>query len=303
MQTHHSDILILGAGAAGLTAGIYGARSGKTVRILERGAPGGQAAITARIDNYPGVPEADGFALTRNMLAQAERFGCELLTCDVQRAELAEKTIHTDRGTFTADALILATGAEPRKLGIPGEERFRGSGVSYCASCDGFFYRGKEIYVVGGGNSACEEALQLARFGSSVHLLVRRDHLRCQTAIEQELRANEKVHIHFCRELTAIEGQEHPDTLHLRDTETGQTETVTGEGLGVFIFAGYVPATALFTDQLALDDGGYILTDHRMRTSLPGVFAAGDVRQKQLRQIVTAAADGAAAAYYAADLV
>ena len=291
----HVGILILGAGCAGLTAGIYAARAGAQVLILEKGLPGGQAALTATVDNYPGVSHIDGASLMGQMERQATGSGATILCSEALKVEPAERRVETESGSFTADALILATGAEPKQLGIPGEQEFRGRGVSYCAACDGFFYRGKEIYVVGGGNSAGEEALHLAEIGSMVRLLVRSGELRCDEAIRQQLLEHPKIEIHYHRSLLEIQGEGKIQSLVLGNTETGERWTVPAEGCGVFVFIGYRPATALFAGKLEMDENGYLITDENLQTGIPGVFAAGDVRQKQLRQIVTAAADGALA--------
>ena len=293
------QILILGAGCAGLTAGIYAARAGKQVLILEHGLPGGQAALTAEIDNYPGLPGTDGVTLMQRMEQQARDCGAEILCTGVVSVEPASKTVETEQGRFSADALILATGAVPRELGIPGEEKFQGRGVSYCATCDGFFYRGKDIYVVGGGNSAAEEALHLAELGSRVRLLVRKNALKCDAAIRERLLRHPKIEVLLQRELAEIRGEDTIETLLLRDAETGKLTAVPAAGCGVFIFIGYRPATELFAGKLELDENGYLLTDEGLQTSLPGVFAAGDVRRKELRQIVTAVSDGAIAAVQA----
>lgn len=295
----HVEILILGAGCAGLTAGIYGARAGKEVLILEQGLPGGQAALTARIDNYPGLPGVDGVGLMQAMEAQARELGAQLASVRVLAVYPAEKRVQTDQGSFTADAMILATGAVPRTLNIPGERELTGRGVSYCASCDGFFYRGREIYVVGGGNSAGEEALHLAQLGSRVTLLVRRDRLACDSVIRQRLLRHPKIQILYHRVLTEIQGRERVETLLIRNVQTGQVETLPAPGCGVFVFIGYRPASGLFAGKLPMDEQGYLLTDDALQTGVAGVFAAGDVRQKALRQIVTATADGAIAAYQA----
>lgn len=299
MAGKHVQILILGAGCAGLTAGIYAARAGAGVLILEKGIPGGQAALTASIDNYPGLPHMDGVSLMGRMEEQARQSGAEIRCTGVISVEPGEKRVVTQDGTFTADALILATGAVPRELGIPGEAEYRGRGVSYCASCDGFFYRGKDIYVVGGGNSAGEEALHLAELGGRVILLVRKGALRCDDAIRRRLRSHPKIEVLYHRALTEIRGREHIEALTIRDTQTGLARTVPAQGCGVFIFIGYRPASDLLAGKLALDENGYVMTDENLQTALPGVFAAGDVRRKKLRQIVTAAADGAIAAFQA----
>ena len=295
----HVQVLILGAGCAGLTAGIYAARAGKRVLVLEHSLPGGQAALTAEIDNYPGVPETDGVSLMQRMEQQAKACGAEILCTSVLSVNPASKTVETEQGRVTADALILATGAVPRKLGIPGEEKFQGRGVSYCAACDGFFYRGKDIYVVGGGNSAAEEGLHLAEIGKRVYLLVRKNVLKCDAAIRDRLLRDPKIEIMYHRELVEIQGENAIEALLLRDTETGELTRVPAMGCGVFLFIGYRPATELFAGKLEMDETGYLLTDEQLRTSAAGVFAAGDVRKKQLRQIVTAVSDGAIAAVQA----
>ena len=295
----HVKILILGAGCAGLTAGLYAARAGAETLILEQGLPGGQTALTAAIDNYPGLPGIDGASLMQRLEKQAKDSGAALLCTGVLSFDPVEKRVVTENGDFTADAMILATGAEPKKLGIPGEEKFRGNGVSYCATCDGFFYRGKEIYVVGGGNSAGEEALHLAQIGGRVKLLVRKGELRCDSVIRQRLLAHPKIEILFHRELAEIQGEGRIQSLLLRHTETGERTRVPAAGCGVFVFIGYRPATALFAGKLEMDQQGYLLTDENLQTNFPGIYAAGDVRHKPLRQIVTAAADGALAAVQA----
>lgn len=291
----HVQVLILGAGCAGLTAGIYAARAGAQVLILEHGLPGGQAALTASIDNYPGLPDIDGVSLMQRIEQQAVSCGTELLCTGVLSVDPAIKTVETEQGRFTADTLILATGAVPKELGIPGEDKFRGRGVSYCATCDGFFYRGKEIYVVGGGNSAAEEALHLAQLGKRVYLLVRKNALRCDAAIRERLLCQPKIEVCYHRELVQLQGEAEMESLLIRNSETGELTRVPAAGCGVFIFIGYRPASELFAGKLEMDENGYLITDERLQTSVPGVFAAGDVRKKELRQIVTAVSDGAIA--------
>ena len=295
----HVQVLILGAGCAGLTAGIYAARAGAQVLILEHGLPGGQAALTAAIDNYPGLPHIDGVSLMRKMEQQAVSCGAELLCTGVLSVDPAQKSVETEQGRFTANALILATGAVPKELGIPGEDKFRGRGVSYCATCDGFFYRGKEIYVVGGGNSAAEEALHLAQLGKRVYLLVRKNALRCDAAIRERLLCQPKIEVCYHRELVQLQGKNEMECLVIRNSETGELTRVPAAGCGVFIFIGYRPASELLAGKLEMDENGYLITDERLQTSVPGVFAAGDVRKKELRQIVTAVSDGAIAGFQA----
>ena len=291
----HVQVLILGAGCAGLTAGIYAARAGAKVLILERSLPGGQAALTAAIDNYPGLPGIDGVSLMGKMEQQARSCGAEILCTGVISVDPAQKRVETAEGSFTAEALILATGAEPRELGIPGEEKFRGRGVSYCAACDGFFYRGKDIYVVGGGNSAGEEALHLAELGRRVYLLVRKDALRCDAAIRERVLRHPKIEVLYHRVLSEIRGEDAIETLLIQNVQTGEITSVPASGCGVFIFIGYRPSSELYAGKLEMDENGYLITDENLGTNLPGVFAAGDVRRKQLRQIVTAVSDGAIA--------
>ena len=293
------DIIILGAGCAGLTAGLYAARAGKRTLILEHKLPGGQTALTGEIHNYPGLPGIDGVSLTQRMAQQAQEAGAVLRCTAVENVRLAEKRVETAADVFCADALILAVGAEPKPLGIPGEARFRGRCVSYCASCDGFFYRNREVYVVGGGNSAGEEALHLAELAQQVHMLVRKDRLRCEAAIARRLEHHPKIRLEYNRALREILGTDNVEALVIENTATGQQVTVPAQGVGVFIFVGYRPATAPFAGELPMDENGYLLTDDRLETPLPGIFAAGDVRQKPLRQIVTAVSDGAIAAVHA----
>lgn len=290
------DILILGAGCAGLTAGLYAARAGKRTLIVENKLPGGQAALTREIQNYPGLPGMDGALLTQRMAQQAQDAGAVLRCTGVERIQLEQKRVDTAAGAFGADAVILAVGAVPRKLGIPGEERFCGHGVSYCASCDGFFYRNQEVYVIGGGNSAGEEALHLAELARRVHVLVRRDTLRCEAAIAARLTRHPNIQLEYNRALREIQGGDKIEALLVENTRSGQCTSVPAVGAGVFIFAGYRPATDPFAGQLPMDENGYLLTNEQLETALPGVFAAGDVRHKGLRQIVTAVSDGAIAA-------
>ncbi len=299
MERKSWEILILGAGCAGLTAGLYSARAGKRALILEQGVPGGQAALPGVIDNYPGLPGINGAELMERLKMQTCDAGAELLCTSVHAVFPEEKRVETEAGSFWGDSLIIATGAEPKRLGIPGEDALRGRGVSYCASCDGFFYRDREVYVVGGGNSAGEEALHLAQLARCVHVLARRDRMRCEEAILRQLQAHPRISLEFHRTLAEIRGSEKVESLVIEDTQSGQRTTVPAAGAGVFIFVGYRPASRLLAGSVQMDEAGYLLTDENLRTNLPGVFAAGDVRKKQLRQIVTAAADGAVAAVQA----
>ena len=296
------DLVIVGGGPAGLSAAIYARRSLLDAVTLEREALGGQTILTSEIDNYPGLPHTDGFTLSDAMRAQAEDLGAQIVMDPVSSIERDEATgrfvVEASSARYDAAAVILAAGARPRKAGFEGEDRFSGRGVSYCATCDGMFYRGKQVFVVGGGNSAAEEALFLARLASKVTLVVRKDHLRAQAAVVRELESNERVELRLLTSIVAIDGDELPTSLTLRDNATGETrvETFDEGSFGVFVLVGRDPETELVEGLCDLDGAGYALTDERMATRTPGLFVAGDARSKPLRQIVTAASDGAVAA-------
>ena len=300
------DLVIVGGGPAGLSAAIYAQRSLLDAVTLEREALGGQTILTSEIDNYPGLPHTDGFTLSDAMRAQAEDLGAQIVMDPVSSIERDESTgrfvVEASSARYDAAAVILAAGARPRKAGFEGEDRFSGRGVSYCATCDGMFYRGKQVLVVGGGNSAAEEALFLARLASKVTLVVRKDHLRAQAAVVRELESNERVELRLLTSIVAIDGDELPTSLTLRDNATGETrvETFDEGSFGVFVLVGRDPETELVEGLCDLDGAGYALTDERMATRTPGLFVAGDARSKPLRQIVTAASDGAVAATSAA---
>lgn len=288
------DLIILGAGPAGLTAGIYAARGGLNAVIVESKAVGGQAALTAEIENYPGFASVSGYELVSLMQAQCEALGVSFvfdapvalaLEGDVKRVETAYS------GTLEARAVVLATGALPRTLGIERESELMGGGVSYCATCDGAFFRGKPVAVVGGGNTAVEDALYLEKFASEVYLIHRRDALRADAILADRVK-NSGVHIVWDSVVTALDGDKKLQSVTLKNVKSGDTSSLAVNGL--FVAVGQKPATEGLTGVEL--DGGYIVTDSEMRTSLPGVFAAGDVRKKTLRQVVTAAADGAVAA-------
>lgn len=300
------DLVIVGGGPAGLSAAIYAQRSLLDAITLEREALGGQVILTSEIDNYPGLPHTDGFTLSDAMRAQAEDLGAQIVMDPVSAIEHDPETgrfhVAASSASYDAAAVILAAGARPRRAGFEGEERFAGRGVSYCATCDGMFYRGKHVFVVGGGNSAAEEALFLARLASKVTVIVRKDHLRAQTAIVRELENNEKVELRLLTSIVAIDGDDLPSSLTLRDNATGATHVETYEegSFGVFVLVGRDPETELVRGLVDVDDAGYVVTDEHMATRTPGLFVAGDARAKPLRQIVTAAADGAVAATSAA---
>jgi len=296
------DLVIIGGGPAGLTASLYASRSLLDTITLEQEAVGGQVILTSEVDNYPAVPHVDGYTLVEAMRAQAEELGGSIAMERVSAIAVNPNTgdfrVTSSGAEYLSRSVILAGGATPRRAGFDGEERFAGHGVSYCATCDGMFYRGKRVYVVGGGNSACEEALFLTRFASEVVLVVRKDHLRAQASVARQLEENPKVTMAFTTTLVAVGGGELLSWISLRDETTGQVRTDRyDEGsFGVFVFVGRVPATSLVSGMVELDETGHVVTDERMSTQVPGLFAAGDVRSKSLRQIVTAASDGAIAA-------
>lgn len=295
------DLIVVGGGPAGYTAALYGARVGLSVLVLEMLSPGGQMATTSQIDNFPGLAAGvDGFAIGEQMQAAAEAFGAKSLFAEVTALELRTqpKTVTTSEGTFAARAVILATGAAPRRLGLPGEDALTGRGISYCATCDGMFYKGKTVAVLGGGNTAAAEALELAHLCEKVYLVHRRDTLRADAIYEAPLRAARNIEYVWNKQVLALE---HGDTLtglRLKDTVTGAESTLAVDG--AFVAIGRAPNTALAEGQLALAPGGYIPAGENTATAIPGVYAAGDLRTKPLRQIVTAAADGAVAATQAA---
>ena len=292
------DVLVLGGGPGGYTAAMYAARSGLQVAVLERLAAGGQMALTHQVDNYPGFEEGvDGFTLGMKMQQGAERFGAETIYADVHSVELSGniKKLHTDRGTFYGRTVIVATGANPRKLGLPMEQELTGKGVHYCATCDGMFYRGKTVVLVGGGNSAVADALVLSRVAKKVILVHRRDTLRASKIYHEPLEKAQNIEIRWSSEVEAILHNDRVEGVEIRNNVTGELENVCADG--VFVSIGRSPATALFQGQLQLDEEGYVVAGESTKTNLAGVYAVGDVRTKAVRQIVTATADGAVAAY------
>ena len=296
------DMLIIGGGPAGFTAALYAARAGLSVLVLEKLSAGGQMALTENIDNYPGFPEGiDGFTLASRMQGQAERFGAETVLAEVLALDLrAEpKTAETSAGTFYGRTVVYAAGAEPRQLDLPMEQALVGRGVSYCAACDGAFYKGKTVAVVGGGDSAAAEALHLLPIAKKVILIHRRDTLRAAKIYHEALMQAENLEIMWNSAVTELLYDDRLTGLRLRNTLTGEEREISCDG--VFISVGRKPATALVRGQLALDKAGYIIAGENTRTEIPGVYAAGDVRGKPLRQVVTAVADGALAVQAALD--
>ena len=300
------DAVILGGGPAGLAAGLYAGRSRLKTLLIERGAEGGQIALSAEIENYPGqmLEGESGVSLSARMAEQCARFGVERRTDSIETVELEGevKRLTGSGGEYLARCLILATGASPRPIGCENEKEFTGRGVSYCATCDGAFFRGLDVYVAGGGDSAVEEAIFLTRFARQVTVIHRRDTLRAARSIQEKAFAEPNIHFLWDSVVERVDGGAVLDAITVRNVKTGERTVLRApeeDGmLGLFGFVGYLPNTELFQGQLPLEKG-YIRTDEDMRTAIPGVFAAGDVRVKSLRQVVTAAADGAIAAVQA----
>lgn len=296
------DVIVIGGGPAGLTAGLYLARARYRVLILEKNDFGGQITITNEVVNYPGVGRTTGRALTQTMRQQAQDFGAEFLSAEAIGLDVHGdvKTVHTSRGDLKAFGILIATGASPRKLGFEGESEYAGRGVAYCATCDGEFFAGKEVLVVGGGFAAAEESVFLTTYASKVTVLVREQDFTCDAAVAAAAKNNPKIDVRYQVELQGVTaGQGGLREASILNRATGQTETwkpVDGGTFGVFVFAGYVPATDLVRGVVELDDYGYVVTHGYLETSVPGVYAAGDLRAKNLRQVVTATADGAIAA-------
>ena len=296
------DVIVVGGGPAGLTAGLYLARARYRVLILEKDDFGGQITITNEVVNYPGVGRTTGRALTQTMRRQAQDFGAEFLSAEAIGLDVHGdvKTVHTSRGDLKAFGILLATGASPRKLGFEGESEYAGRGVAYCATCDGEFFTGKEVLVVGGGFAAAEESVFLTTYASKVTVLVREQDFTCDATVAAAAKNNPKIEVRYQVELQGVTaGQGGLREAAILNRATGQTETwrpADGGTFGVFVFAGYVPATDLVRGVVELDDYGYVVTHGYLETSVPGVYAAGDLRAKNLRQVVTATADGAIAA-------
>lgn len=296
------DVVIIGGGVAGLSAGMYAARYGMDSAVIDAGG-GGQALEIYNLENYPGVfPEVSGSDFLESLKKQAEAFGAKIIYSEVQSIDKKGNLffIKTSKAEFEAKTVIYATGAAHSKLGIPGEEKFAGAGVSYCAVCDGPFFKNKNVAVIGGGDSACAEALYLAGIASHVDLIHRRNELRATKSIAERIFADEKITVHFNSVATEIAGDKRVSAVNVENIETKKTEKI--EVDGVFIFVGMEPRTSLL-ETLKKDENGYIVTNDSMETSVPGLYVAGDVRSKPLRQIVTAAGDGAVAAVSAAKYV
>jgi len=303
----HYDVVIIGAGPAGLSAGLYAARAKMKTVILEKEKPGGQIATTDEVANYPGsVEHATGPSLVERMVAQCDEFGAERVKDGVKSIDFSGdlKVIETESGdVYKAKAVIVATGASPKKIGCPGEVELTGKGVSYCATCDADFFTDLEVFCIGGGDTAVEEAMYLTKFARKVTLVHRRDEFRAAKSIIEKVKKNEKVEYLMDSVVEEVYGDGILEGIKVKNVKTGEVVDIPASEddgtMGVFVFIGYDPLTSLFKGVLDMDQTGYLIADETMRTNIPGVFAAGDVRQKVLRQVVTATADGAIAAVMA----
>lgn len=300
-QENLYDVVVIGGGPAGLTAALYLARARYRVVVVEKEHFGGQITITSEVVNYPGVFHTSGTELTETMRRQAQSFGAEFLLAEVSGLELDGdvKTVRTSRGELHCFGVLLATGAHPRSVGFAGEEEFKGHGVAYCATCDGEFFTGKEVFVVGGGFAAAEEGVFLTKYAKHVTILIRGDDFSCAEATAEEARNHEKITVVTNVQVDSVAGDNGLRTLTYRNRKTGEVtvyEAEDGDSFGIFVFAGYEPATGLVKDVAELNEQGYVITDRQQKTSVDGLYAAGDVCVKNLRQVVTAVGDGAMAA-------
>ena len=304
MNNHVYDMIIVGGGPGGYTAALYAARAGLDTVVLEKLSAGGQMALTHQIDNYPGFEDGiDGFYLAEKMQKQAERFGAKSEYAEVIRMDLkaSPKVIETSEGIFCGKTAVLATGANPRELGIDHETELVGRGIAYCAACDGMFYRGKTVVVVGGGNSAAADALLLSRIAKKVIIVHRRDNLRATKIYHEPLMNAENVEFRWNSTVSELLYGDRLTGVRLKDVHTGEETELVADG--VFVSVGRKPATELLADQIELDKGGYIAAGETTETNIPGVYAVGDVRTKLLRQLVTAVADGAMAVHMAEEYI
>ncbi|OUP77817.1 thioredoxin reductase [Erysipelatoclostridium sp. An173] len=301
MTNNLYDAIIVGGGPAGLSAAIYLARAKFSVLVIEKEKIGGQITITSEVVNYPGILKTSGKELTEQMYQQARNFGAEFLIANVTKLDLKQpvKVINTDKGEFKAAGIVLATGSHPRKIGFPGEKEFQGRGVAYCATCDGEFFTDKDIFVIGGGFAAAEEAVFLTKYGRKVTIIVREDDFTCAKQVSDQAKQHPKIDIHYNSEIVAVNGTNQLQQATFKNNKTGETwqyQAPDNDTFGVFVFAGYQPATSLFQDQVELNETGNLIVDENQKTSCPGVYGAGDVCVKDLRQVVTAVSDGAKAA-------
>ncbi len=304
MANKSYDVIIIGGGPGGYTAALYAARANLSTLVLEKMSPGGQMATTDIVENYPGFVEGiNGFDLGMQMKEGAERFGVKTRMKEVKSVDLISnpKLVHTKKDTFEAKTVILATGAFPRELGLPNERELRGRGVSYCATCDGSFYRGKTVVIVGGGNTAVADAIFLAKICEKVYLVHRRDELRASKTYMDALEKTENIEFIWNSEVVEIEAEQFVTGVKVKNKKDGSIREVACDG--VFVAIGNVPNTELIQGQVELDEAGYVLADETTKTNIPGVFAVGDMRTKPLRQIVTAVADGAVASKFAEEFI
>lgn len=293
------DGIVIGGGPAGLTAAIYLARAKYRMLVVEKEKIGGQITITSEVVNYPGVLKTDGTHLTENMRKQAEYFGAEFKLAEVKELNLDGdmKSVVTDKGTFRGLGIVLATGASPRKIGFQGEMEFRGRGVAYCATCDGEFFTGMDVFVIGGGFAAAEESIFLTKYARKIHLMVRGKQFTCAESIAEEVLAHPGIEVHFETEIKEAGGNGKLEYAVFEEKgSTWRYEPEDGNGFGIFVFAGYEPANTLFRDKVEMTESGYLVTDMNQKTSVDGVYGAGDICVKNLRQVVTAVSDGAIAA-------
>lgn len=291
------DVLIIGAGPAGLTAGIYAARGGLKTGIIEMGMPGGQAASTEKIENYPGFPEGiGGFELMNKFHQQAEAYGAEFIFEEVQTLEFLQnvKKIHTNSRTLESKAVIIAAGSKPRPLNVPGEEKFHGRGVSYCATCDGAFFKGKQVIVVGGGDAALEEGSYLTRFAEKVFIIHRREGFRAAQIAVERAKNNDKIQFVLNSVVEEILGTDHVEGVKIRNVKTDEKTNLKADG--IFIYVGTEPNDKFLQGEIEVENRGYIITGNLLQTNINGVYAAGDIRDTPLRQVATAVGDGALAA-------
>jgi len=290
------DIVIIGGGPAGLAAALYAARARRSTVVIEKNVTGGQIALTSEIENYPGIDMINGFDLGQAMQKQAEKYGAEMAYVAVTSIEPQEggHLIRTDDGDFMAKAVIVTSGADYNKLGVPGEERLVGHGVSYCGTCDAAFFKEQEVAVVGGGDAAMDEGLFVSRYASKVHVIHRRDSLRASAVLQERAFANEKMNFIWDTVVDSIDGEDDVTSVHLRNLKNGEEEDFPIDG--VFIFIGQTPNSGFIEGLLKTDNGGHVIVNEWMETSVPGIFAAGDIRNNSARQVVASAGDGATAA-------
>ena len=288
------DMIIVGAGPAGLSAGLYAARSSMKVAIFERGLIGGQMAQTLEVENYPGYTQNDAFTLIEKMKSQAEGFGCTIFQKSISKIDFQNKIVYAGEESFKTKTIVLAMGSQPKKIGIVGEEEYGGRGVSYCATCDGAFFRDKTVAVIGGGNSAVEEGCFLTKFAKKVFIIHRRDTLRATKIVQQIAFDNRRIEFVFNSTPQKVLGNDVVEGIEIKDVKTDKSRILKVDG--VFFYVGILASTQLVGKQIKKDDIGFLVVDRRMRTGIDGVFAAGDVLSKELRQVVTAVADGAVAA-------